>query len=145
MRAILIPLGVVWKTFAVIAALAPLDPPALPTEDAGALQAEMRCDRADGPGRVRCEVEARVGLGESIAEGDVVIVRTPPFVTALRGRIGPHDATTHDPSIWRWALALAARGRGSGDVEGRVRLVVCRATVCAPREAPVSVRVVVGE
>ncbi len=145
MRAILIPLGVVWKAFAAIATLAPLGYPVGPTEDAGAIQAEMRCERADGPGRVRCEVEARVGLGEAIVEGDVVIVRTPPFVTALRGRIGPHDATTHDPNIWRWALALAARGRGSGEVEGRVRLVVCRGTVCAPREAPVSVRVVVGE
>jgi hypothetical protein len=115
------------------------------SQDAGALRAEMRCEHIDGPGRVRCEVEARVAVGESIAAGDVVIVRTPPFVTALRGRIGPHDATTREADVWRWALALAARERGSGDVEARVRLVTCRSGQCAPREAPVVGRVVVGE
>jgi len=30
-------------------------------------------------------------------------------------------------------------------VEGRVRLVVCKGDVCAPREVPVAGRVVVGE
>ena len=99
----------------------------------------------DGPGRVRCEVEARVAPGESIAGGDVVIVRTPPFVAALRGRIGPHDATTREAEVWRWALALAARERGSGEVEARVRLVVCRGATCTPRETPIAARVVVGE
>jgi hypothetical protein len=114
-------------------------------QDAGALSAEMRCERIDSPGRVRCEVEARVAPGESIAAGDVVIVRTPSFVSALRGRIGPHDATTHEAQIWRWALALAARERGSGDVEARVRLVVCRLATCTPREVPITARVIVGE
>jgi hypothetical protein len=113
--------------------------------DGGALRAEMRCDRVDAPGRVRCEVEARVGPGETIASGDVVIVRTPAFVSALRGRIGPHDATTRDPETWRWGLALAARERGAGDVEGRVRVVVCATKICEPREAPVTARVVVGD
>jgi hypothetical protein len=113
--------------------------------DGGSLRAEMRCDRVDAPGRVRCDVEARVGAGETIVSGDVVIVRTPPFVSALRGRIGPHDATTRDPDTWRWGLALAARVRGAGDVEGRVRVVVCAGKTCEPREAPVVARVVVGE
>ena len=108
------------------------------------MHAEMRCERVDEPGRVRCDVEARVASGESISAGDVVIVRTPPFVTALRGRIGPHDATTRDAETWRWALALAARGPGRGEVEARVRLVVCRGATCGPREAPVVVRVEVG-
>src|SRR5258708_20795482 len=94
--------------------------------DAGTIRAEMRCERIDAPGRVRCEVEARVAPGESIAVGDVIIVRTPPFVTALRGRIGPRDATLREPEVWRWALALAARVRGNGDVEARVRLFVAR-------------------
>ncbi|HEY1691552.1 MAG TPA: hypothetical protein VGG39_05305 [Polyangiaceae bacterium] len=114
-------------------------------EDAGASRVSMTCERVDGPGRVRCDVEARVGPGETISWGDVVLTKTPPFVGALRGRIGPHDATAHDPDVWRWALALVARGRGSGEVEGRVRLVVCKAGTCVPREAPVSGRVVVGE
>jgi hypothetical protein len=114
-------------------------------KDAGALRAEMRCERIDAPGRVRCEVEVRVASEESIASADVTIVRTPPFVTALRGRIGPHEATTREAEVWRWALALAARERGSGDVEARARLVVCRNARCAPRETPMVARVVVGE
>ncbi len=107
--------------------------------------ATMTCEHADGPGRVRCDVEARVGAGESIAWGDVVIVKTPPFVSALRGRIGPHDATAHDPDVWRWALALVARDKGAGDVEGRVRRVVCKDAKCAPRELPVTGHVAVGQ
>ncbi|HEX8792133.1 MAG TPA: hypothetical protein VF765_14365 [Polyangiaceae bacterium] len=113
-------------------------------DDGGVQPATMTCEHADGPGRVRCDVEARVGAGESIAWGDVVIVKTPPFVSALRGRIGPHDATAHDPDVWRWALALVARDKGAGDVEGRVRLVVCKDAKCAPRDLPVTGHVTVG-
>jgi hypothetical protein len=113
--------------------------------DAGASRATMTCEPVETPGRVRCEVEARVDSDESIAWGDVVIMRTPPFAGALRGRIGPHDATAREASVWRWALALVARAKGSGDVEGRVRLVVCRDKTCAPRQLPVVGRLVVGE
>jgi len=104
----------------------------------------MTCERADAPGRVRCEVEAHAGAGESLAWGDVVIVSTPPFASALRGRIGPHDTTTHEPDLWRWALALVAHSKGTGDVEARVRLVVCRAGKCLPREATVVGHLEVG-
>ena len=116
-------------------------------DDAGAsaTRATMTCAHVDTPGRVRCDVEARVATGESIQWGDVVIAKTPDFVGALRGRIGPHDATAREAEVWRWALALVARDKGSGDVEGRVRLVVCKGDVCAPREVPVAGRVVVGE
>ena len=117
-----------------------------PTQaDAGDLRVEMRCERVDAPGRVRCEVEALAPPGESISAGDVVILRTPPFVSALRGRIGPNDATTRDPGVWRWAFALAARARGSGDVDALARLVVCHGARCLPLEAPVKGTVVVGE
>jgi hypothetical protein len=105
----------------------------------------MTCEHVDAPGRVRCDVEARVAPGESITWGDVEIVKTPAMAAALRGRIGPHDATTREPEVWRWALALVAREKGTGDVEGRVRLVVCKAGVCAPREIGVVGRVAVGE
>jgi hypothetical protein len=145
MRAILIRQGVVRKLFIALACMTTLGRIARAQEDAGTMRAEMRCERVDAPGRVRCEVDARVAPGESIAAGDVVIVRTPPFVTALRGRIGPHDATTREADIWRWALGLAAREKGIGIVEARVRLVVCRGATCAPREAPIAARVVVGD
>jgi hypothetical protein len=118
---------------------------ALGQDDAGGLRAAMTCDHVDTPGRVRCEVEARAPEGESIAWGDVVIVKTPPFAGALRGRIGPHDATARDAGVWRWALALVAREKGIGDVEGRVRLVVCKDGKCGPREVVVTGKLVVGE
>jgi hypothetical protein len=112
--------------------------------DAGAARVSLTCDRADGPGRVRCEAEARVSPGESIAWGDVVIVRAPPFSLVLRGRIGPHDATLREPEVWRWAFALVAKERGTGDVEARVRVVVCQGKTCAPREIPIAGKLVVG-
>jgi hypothetical protein len=104
----------------------------------------MTCERVDAPGRVRCDVEARVAAGESIAWGDVILTKTPAFVAPLRGRIGPEDATTHEAEVWRWALALVAREKGSGDVEGTVRVVVCKGQACAPREVPVTGKVAVG-
>ncbi len=112
--------------------------------DAGAAQATMTCERAATPGRVRCEVEARVGSGESIAWGDVVLIRMPPFATALRGRIGPHDASVREAHLWRWAFAVVARENGSGPIEGRVRVVVCRDQTCATREVPVVGTMTVG-
>jgi len=114
-------------------------------DDPGVPRATMTCDRVDSPGRVRCEVEARVGGDRSITWGDVILVKTPPFVSALRGRIGPHDATAHDPGVWRWALALVAKDKGSGDVEGQVRLVVCRGSSCVPSQVAVVGHVAVGE
>jgi hypothetical protein len=112
---------------------------------AGSTRATMTCERVDAPGRVRCDVEARVSAGEAISWGDVILTKTPPFAGALRGRIGPNEATTHDAEVWRWALALVAREKGAGDVEATVRVVVCKGVVCAPQEVPVTGRVVVGE
>jgi hypothetical protein len=113
-------------------------------EDAGPPMATLSCPPVQAPGRVRCGVEARVAPGESIAWGDVVLVETPTFISPLRARIGPHDATTRSPTAWRWEFALVARGKGAGQVEGRARLVVCRESTCLPRELPVTGRVVVG-
>lgn len=126
-------------------------------EDAGVPRALMTCERVDGPGRVRCDVEAAVLPGAVITWGDVVLTRTPPIASALRGRIGPGDAMVRRPDSWRWALALVARAKGSADVEARVRLVVCRVAPgetpdagathdgCTPYEVPVTGRIVVGE
>jgi hypothetical protein len=126
-------------------------------EDAGATRAEMRCEKAAGAGRVRCEVEARVPAGESIAWGDVAIVKLPPFAVALRGRVGPHDAAVREPGLWRWTFAVLARDKGTGEVEGHVRVVVCpaggvpdsggsagAAGACGAREVDVVGKVEVG-
>jgi hypothetical protein len=117
-------------------------------DDAGArpaLTATMSCEHVDGPGRVRCEVEARVSPGDAIAWGDVVLLKTPDFVGALRGRIGPRDAVVHDPDLWRWALALVAKQKGTGEVLARVRLVLCHGEQCSPREVEVTGHVVAGD
>ena len=126
-------------------------------DDAGAPRALMTCERADGPGRVRCDAEAAVPPGVVITWGDVVLGRMPAFASPLRGRIGPAEAVVRRPDSWRWALAFVARAKGAGDVEARVRLVVCIAPPaappdaapvydrCTPYEVPVTAHVVVGE
>ena len=127
------------------AALAASVASALAQQDAGAAPlATMTCEHVAVPGRVRCEVEARVAPGESISWGDVVLRRLPPFATPLRGRIGPHDASVREPGFWRWAFALVAREKGAGDVEGQVRVVVCRDKTCSARGVPVVGKVEVG-
>ena len=113
-------------------------------DDAGAPQATVVCDHVAGAGRVRCEVEARVGPGESIAWGDVALLEIPSFATALRGRIGPHDASVREPGLWRWVFALVARSKGIGDLNGRVRIVVCNDRSCRARLLEVSGKVEVG-
>jgi hypothetical protein len=115
--------------------------PQAAAEDAGTPRVSLICEKVRAPGRVRCEVEARVDAGESIAWGDVALVRVPPFAVALRGRVGPHDAQVREPTLWRWTFAIVAQGKGSGEIAGRVRVVVCRAAACEPREADVSGRV----
>jgi hypothetical protein len=107
--------------------------------------ATLACEHATIPGRVRCVVEARVVEGESISWGDVILVVVPPFLRALRGRIGPHDATAQETSHWRWELALVAGAVGRGVVEGRVRLVVCHGASCLPRQLPIAGTVLVGD
>jgi hypothetical protein len=114
-------------------------------DGAAPLRATMSCDPAADVGRVRCEVEARAAPGSTIAWGDVVILRVPPIATALRGRVGPHDASVREPSLWRWTFALVARLRGSGGLGVKVRVVVCEEEVCGPREVEVAAQLQVGE
>jgi hypothetical protein len=112
--------------------------------DAGPPDAAVTCEHTLAPGRVRCELEAHAGPGESIAWGDAVLEQVPAFATALRGRIGPSDAEERIPERWRWPFALVARERGHGELTARVRLVVCRGAACTARELPVTGRVSVG-
>jgi hypothetical protein len=107
--------------------------------------AKVACARASEPGRVRCEVEARVPAGSVLKWADVVIRKSPPFASPLRARVGPLEASAREDTVWRWAIALAARARGAGEVVVRVRLVVCVKDACATREIETKGDVVVGE
>jgi hypothetical protein len=119
--------------------------PALAQRDAvDAARATMTCEHVAAPGRVRCEVEARVLAGHSISWGEIALQSVPPFATALRGRVGPHDASVREPGLWRWPFALVAREKGAGNVEGQVRVVVCKDKECAAQAVAVIGRVEVG-
>ena len=107
--------------------------------------ARVDCERAPEPGRIRCEVVVKAPPGAILKWADVAIVRTPPFATALRARVGPLEASAREDTGWRWAIALAARGRGTGELEARVRLVSCVKDACTPSEVPITTTVVVGE
>jgi hypothetical protein len=105
--------------------------------------AHVTCVRALSPGRVRCDVEARAPTG-AIRWGDVEIVQTPSFASALKGRVGPRDATTKDDATWRWGIALVARQTGAGEIVVRVRLVLCAGERCGPKTLDAKATMVVG-
>ena len=105
----------------------------------------MQCDRAGEPGRVRCSVEVRATEGLGISWVQVEIVGVPEFVVPLRGRLGPSEAASKEPSRWRFPLALASRRLGRGEVTARIRTVECNADKrCVTREAQVKTEMVVG-
>lgn len=97
-----------------------------------------------GPGRVRCEADVNAPPGTSLSWVDLQIVETPPFLSALKGRIGPADATLKEKAEWRFSFGLVAKARGSGDVRLRVRAVVCRESGCQPMTAIAIAPVVSG-
>jgi hypothetical protein len=123
--------------------------PLAPSGDGGATAtgptATLDCPRAAGPGRVRCEVEARPPAGAVIKWADVEVLTTPPFASPLRARVGPSEASIREEAGWHWTLALAARGRGTGEIAVRVRLVSCVRDVCTPSEVPASAALAVGD
>lgn len=98
------------------------------------LSASMTCDRAIEPGRVRCTVDAHAEGQRVIPWADVTIATLPPNTAALKGRIGPADATLREPAHARWALGLVAKTALHGEARAKVRAVVCDAP---PASAPV--------
>lgn len=113
------------------------------------LAATMTCERAAQPGRVRCAAEVKVTGDRTLAWADVTLVELPDNTSALKGRIGPADATAKDPSHAAWAFGLVAKKAGQGDARAKVRAVVCEAVDggaprCTPRTIEISAKVVVG-
>jgi hypothetical protein len=103
-------------------------------EENAPIEAKMQCERAAEPGRVRCSVEVRTTSPRTIAWADVAILQLPDFASALKGRIGPDDATARDANSVKWAFGLVARRAGQGEARVRVRVVACegKETKCAP-------------
>ncbi len=106
------------------------------------LRASILCETPPGPGRFKCDVEARV-TDATLSWADVLVVKVDDFILPLRGRLGPRDAALRDPDITRFSLGFVAKSRGSGDVVVRVRAVVCRGGACTPEEVVTAGRVVV--
>ena len=129
----------------VIGAVVAADPAAA-ADDAPPLEAKMQCERAAEPGRVRCSVEVKPGAARTITWADVAILQLPEFASALKGRIGPDDATAKDPSGFKWAFGLVAKRAGSGEARARVRAVTCRANGngCIPQLIDVRAMIDVG-
>ena len=113
------------------------------SEDAK-IEASMICDRAPEPGRVRCFVELRSAQERTISWADVVIQKVPDFVTPLKGRLGPEDATARDTSRVRWAFGIVAKKPGQGEARALVRLVHCEGKKCVPATAEVKATITVG-
>jgi hypothetical protein len=120
-----------------------LSPPARADDASPPLRAFLVCEPPPGPGRFRCDAEVRVPDG-TIQWAEVLVVRTDDFILPLRGRLGPRDASTHEPDIFRWSLGLVAKGKGTGQVVVRLRAVVCHGQVCAPVESEVATGVTVS-
>lgn len=111
------------------------------------VEATMECESGARAGRVRCSVDLRAEGGVTVGWADVVIVAVPEFATALKGRLGPKDTTTRDPTRAAWAFALIARRGGEGEIRARVRVAVCDAgepSRCAPVEVTVRTTLTVG-
>jgi hypothetical protein len=113
--------------------------------------ATFQCERVAEPGRVKCGVEIRSTGQGSIVWADVVLVELPELAAALKGRIGPADATARDAMGQRWAFGLVARRTGQGEARVRVRAVICASadetggtSGCAPKTLELRTVVQVG-
>ncbi|MGH7285702.1 MAG: hypothetical protein ACRELY_29640 [Polyangiaceae bacterium] len=112
-------------------------------QTASPLKAQLVCEHVGVAGRVRCDVEAQVDDGR-IAWSDAQILDMPKFAIALKGRIGPDDATVKTPLRWRFAFGVVAKETGSGSISVRVRAVRCRENTCEALTTTVSTLLQVG-
>lgn len=134
--------GVAWLLFA-----ATLGPAGVASAEEPRITAELRCESAPGPGRVRCELEIRPPAGSRLAWSDALVVEAPSFAPPLRSRV---SAVPTDDGVSRATFALVATATGSAPLVVRARAVVCPADAsaarCIPatREARLTLRVGAG-
>jgi hypothetical protein len=117
-------------------------------QEAPSFSASASCESLTVPGRLRCTLEARIAADAAsrIDWIDVQLVSVPAFVLPLRGRLAASEAEVREPQLYRWTMAVAAKGVGQADLLFRFRAVVCPSTPksqCFPvaREQKASIRV----
>ena len=113
------------------------------------LLAHVECPRATAPGRIVCEVTANAATGRLVWV-DALVVRAPAFARPLRSRVvAPvsSEGAPGNPNSASAKLALVASELGTGELEVRVRAVICSETAsgewCGPELASVTAPVVV--
>jgi hypothetical protein len=116
--------------------------PAVASEPVELVKTAIICEQPAAPGRFHCDVEVRARDGR-LAWADVEVGSLPDFILPLRGRLGPRDASIHEPGVYRWSVGFVARARQTGDLALLVRAVVCQGADCVPVTSSVSAEVAV--
>lgn len=119
MRKILTKRVPAWVCWAVALALAPT-----PGHAQGpGLSTELACERAAGPGRVRCSLSVEAAPGFRLTWVDALVVQSPSFARPLRSRI-PQRVSGKETQA-EVLLALVASRTGTGSLTVRARAVLC--------------------
>ena len=134
--------GCVW----VVASVLGVAPAA--NAEGSVLSARVECASATGPGRIVCELNVSASSGKLVWV-DALVVQAPPFARPLRSRVvlqvGPAGALGTASA----KLALVASELGRGELQLRVRGVVCRESPsgesCGPEVVPVVAVVAAGQ
>ena len=113
--------------------------------DNEALSARVECAPAARPGRILCELTANASSGK-LVWADVLVVQAPSFARPLRSRVVAQVAPSGAASA---KLALVASELGAGELQLRVRGVLCEqgpsGEWCGPEMVRVSAAVEVGQ
>lgn len=115
--------------------------------DSPVLQAELRCEPAQGPGRILCELTSQAAHGK-LVWSDALVVHAPPFARPLRSRVLAQLGSSAGSGKSSAKLALVAATAGQGQLELLARAVVCHEDPagdwCAPEAVAVSALVTVA-
>jgi hypothetical protein len=109
--------------------------------DGALLAAHVECARASAPGRIVCDVHATASAGKLVWV-DALVVQAPSFARPLRSRVVAQIVPAGSPAAASAKLALVASELGKGELELRVRGVVCSDAPSGEWCAPEVVRVV---
>jgi hypothetical protein len=122
-----------------------VSPQAAHADGAAVIHANVVCAPVVGPGRVLCDLTVGASSGK-LAWVDALVVRAPAFARPLRSRVVAAADPAGSASV---KLALVATEAGKGELQVRVRAVVCHEAQsgqwCGPETATVSGAVEVGQ